>query len=100
MKDWSDLSKEEKQEFIKRMDCEVKVKFSSGEIIGFNPFKVCASFPTQYLVKNYSNGGKMEYNWEEKLKQKIKNNGVESNNVKYLEEANIDIGNVKLNSEL
>jgi len=100
MKSWSDLTKEEKEEIKTKMSCEVKVKFLSGLIIGFNPFRVCASFPAKYLIKNYSNGGTMEYKYEHELKLNIMKDGIESNNVKYLEEAQMIVDNIKLNLEL
>jgi len=99
-KSWNELTKEEKEEFFKRLNAEVKVKFVSGEIIGFNPFKVCASMPAQYNIKNYTTGKKMEFRWEHDVRRDIANNAIESNNIKYLEEAKFDVKNIKLNLEL
>jgi hypothetical protein len=56
---------------------EEKVKFTSGKIIGFNPFKLSESLPAQYTLKDYTNGGKIEFRFEHIFKSDIAMNGVE-----------------------
>lgn len=97
---WDDLTEEEKEEFIKRMEAEVKVKFTNGVIIGFNPFTLCCSMPAQYMYKNYTAGKKMEFRLANDLVLEIETNGVETNNIRYLEEAKIKAKHMTLNLEL
>jgi len=99
-KKWEELTQEEKNEFFKKLNAEVKIKFNNDEIIGFNPFKVCCSLPAQYILKNYTNGKKIEWREEFEFKNYIKINGIETNNIKYLEEANIETSHLQLNLEL
>lgn len=90
MRTLNDLTKEEKSEFWKRMECEVRVKFTSGEIIGFNPFRQYFSFPAKYTVTYYTSGQKKcEFKYVHDVIHNIENNGVETNNILYLEEAKI-----------
>lgn len=99
-KSWNDLTEEEKSDFFKKMKAEVKVKFASGEIIGFNPFKECCSMPPQYQFKNYTNGKKMNFKFVHDLVSDIETTGVETNNIEYLEEAKIKAKHMTLNLEL
>jgi len=99
-KSWDELTKEEKSDIIKKMSSEVKVKFTSGEIIGFNPFRICASFPAKYQIKNYTLNNKYEFIFEHNLHSKISNYGVETNNIEYLKEAKFKVNNILLNVEL
>ena len=99
-KSWNDLTKEEKSEFFKRMEGEVKVKFASGEIIGFNPFKQCCSMPAQYHYRSYTTDKKMAFRFVHDLVSDIETNGVETNNIQYLEEAKIKAKHMTLNLEL
>lgn len=97
---WNDLTKEEKADFFKKMEAEVKVKFASGEIIGFNPFRQCYSMPAQYNYINYTTGKKMDFRFVHDLVLDIETNGVETNNIQYLEEANIKAKHMTLNLEM
>lgn len=99
-KSWDELTKEEKSDILKKMSSEVKVKFISGEIIGFNPFRICASFPAQYQIKNYTLNNKFELILKNDLHMKITNYGVETNNIEYLKEAKFQVNNILLNVEL
>ena len=99
-KKWEELTKEEKDEIFKKLNAEVKIKFNNDEIIGFNPFKVCCSLPAKYTLKNYTNGKKIEWREEFEFKNYIEINGVETNNIEYLEEANIKASHLQLNLEL
>ena len=82
------------------MHVEVKIKFDNGEIVGFNPFKVCASMPPQYTLKNHTTGKKMYFEFTDKFIHTIENNGIETNNIQYLEECNIKANHLKLNLDL
>lgn len=53
MRSWYDFTEEENSEFRKRMPCEVRVKFTNGEIIGFYPLKQCCSMPAQLPITYY-----------------------------------------------
>ncbi len=98
---FNDLNAEERSNIIKKLiDTEVKVQFSSGVIIGFNPFSICASMPPQYRIKNYTSGKNMEFMFVDKLKFEIENNGIETNNIKYLKEKNFKTIHMTLNTEL
>lgn len=97
---WSDLTKEEKADFFKKMEAEVKVKFASGEIIGFNPFKQCCSLPAQYHYRSYTPDKKMAFRFVHDLVLDIETNGVETNNIQYLEEAKIKAKHMTLNLDL
>ena len=97
---WNDLTKEEKSDFFKKMEAEVKVKFASGEIIGFNPFKQCCSMPAKYQYRNYTTDKKMAFRFVHDLVSDIETNGVETNNIEYLEEAKIKANHMTLNLEL
>lgn len=101
LRSWYDLTEEEKSEFMKRMACEVRVKFTNGEIIGFNPFRQLCSFPAQYNITYYTSGRqKKEYKFVHDVIHNIENNGVETNNILYLEEAKIKASNMILNEKL
>jgi len=56
---WEELTQEEKNKIFKKLNAKVKIKFTNNEIIGFNPFTVCCSLPTQYTLKIYTNGNNM-----------------------------------------
>ena len=99
-KKWDELTQEEKNNIFKKMRAEVKVKFTSGQIIGFNPFNLCASLPAQYTLKDYTNGGKIEFRFEHIFKSDIAMNGIETNNIDYLEEGNISASHLTLNPYL
>ena len=94
---WNDIPNEE---FFKKVKAEVKVKFTSGEIIGFTPFKQCCSIPPQYHLKNYTAGKKINFRFVYDFISDIEINGVESNNIEYLEEAKIKAKHMKLNLDL
>lgn len=98
---WNDLTEEEKNEIRKRMDCEVKVKFTSGEIIGFNPFRQCCSMPPKYTVTYYTSGQKKcEFKFVHDVIHNIENNGLETNNIQYLKEAKFKVDHMVLNENL
>jgi hypothetical protein len=94
------LTQEEKNNIFEKLNAEVKIKFNNDEIIGFNPFKVCCSIPAKFTLKNYTNGKKIEWREEFEFKNYILRNGVETNNIKYLEEADIKTSHLQLNLEL
>jgi hypothetical protein len=94
------LTQKEKNKIFEKLNAEVKIKFNNDEIIGFNPFKVCCSIPAKFTLKNYTNGKKIEWREEFEFKNYILRNGVETNNIKYLEEADIKTSHLQLNLEL
>jgi hypothetical protein len=95
----NDLTNEEKDDFKKKMMAEVKVKFVSEEIIVFNPFRICASFPAKYHIINIITN-KMEFRDVYQIQADIKNNGIETNNIQYLLDSKFDVKNLTLNLEL
>lgn len=98
---WNELTEEEKNEFRKRMACEVRVKFTSGEIIGFNPFRECCSMPPKYTVTYYTSGQKKgEFLFVHDVIHNIENNGLETNNIQYLKEAKFKVDHIVLNENL
>ena len=97
---WDILTDEQKRDFFEKINTEVKVKFASGEIIGFNPFKQCCSMPAQYHYRSYTTDKKMAFRFVHDLVSDIETNGVETNNIEYLEEAKIKANHMTLNLEL
>lgn len=55
--------------------------------------------PTQYRLHNYTTG-KNEFRFECQFREDVTNNGVETNNIEYLKEANFCIKNIKINTDL
>lgn len=96
------IDKKSKQNVDKKNDYdnEVKIKFMSGEIIGFNPFMECLSMPPMYKFNNYTTGEKYNFEGVSELIHKIENYGIETNNIKFLEEAGIKSNHMVLNLEL
>lgn len=109
LKSVDSLSSDEMSNFLKKCNTEVKVRFKTGEIIGFYPFKKCMSMPARYACTIYLNKDsigsleypyKLEYIEETTFIRKIDEYGLESNNIQYLSEANFNVSNITLNLKL
>ena len=100
-KSWSELTKEERDEIFKKLNCEVKVKLVDGRIFDFNPFKECASMPPQYNLRwlpLYENEKpKRQFMFCDEVFHMVATEGLESDNIEYLNEAKFDTKNMKLN---
>jgi hypothetical protein len=100
-KSWSELTKEERDEIFKKLNCEVKVKLENGRVFGFNPFKECASLPPQYNLRwlpLYDNEKpKGQFMFCHDVFRMVNTQGIESDNIAYLTEAKFDTKNMKLN---
>lgn len=100
-KDWFELTKEERAEIFKKLNCEVKVKLVDGRVFGFNPFKECASMPSLYNLSwlpLYNNEkSKRQFMFSDEVFRMVANEGIETDNIDYLNEAKFDTKNMKLN---
>jgi hypothetical protein len=100
-KSWSELTKEERDEIFKKLNCEVKVKLLNGRIFEFNPFKECASLPPQYNLSwlpLYDNEKpKRQFMFCDEVFRMVATEGIESDNIDYLNETKFDTKNMKLN---
>jgi hypothetical protein len=100
-KSWSELTNEERDEIFKKLNCEVKVKLKNGRVFGFNPFKECASLPPQYNLSwlpLYNNEKpKRQFMFCDEVFRMVANEGIETDNIDYLNEAKFDTKNMKLN---
>lgn len=100
-KSWSELTKEERNEILKRMKCVIKVKLNNGRIFEFNPFRECASLPPHYNLNwlpLYNNEKpKGQFMFCDEVFHMVATEGIESDNIEYLNEAKFDTKNIKLN---
>ncbi len=100
-KSWSELTKEERAEIFKKMNCEVKVKLENGRVFGFNPFKECASLPPQYNLTWFplydNEKPKGQFMFCDEVFRMVANQGIETDNIDYLIEAKFDTKNMRLN---
>jgi hypothetical protein len=99
-KSWSELTKEERADIFKKLNCEVKVKLENGRVFGFNPFKECASLPPQYdliWLPLYNNEKpKRQFMFCDEVFRMVAKEGIETDNIDYLNEAKFDTKNMKL----
>lgn len=103
-KNWSELSKTDKEEIFKRLQCSVRVKLNNEQVFEFNPFRVCASMPAQYTIKwilPISNAKPCVQNIEEyEMFKLVELQCVETNNLQYLTEAKFKTINIVENQNL
>jgi hypothetical protein len=85
------LSKEERSELFKKFKTPVKIKLNDATIFEFTPFVYCASLPSQFNIKwlpiNNIDKPKCEYILCDKLYHIVKTQGIETDNIEYLQEA-------------
>lgn len=100
-KDWSELTQEERDGFLKRLKCEVKVKLVDGRVFGFNPFKECASLPPQYNLRwlplHDNDKPKGQFMFCDEVFYMVKTQGIETDNIEFLNETKFDTTKLKLN---
>jgi hypothetical protein len=100
-KSWSELTKEERDDIFKKLNCEVKIKLVDGRIFGFNPFKECASMPPQYNLSwlpLYDNEKpKRQFMFCDEVFRMVATEGIESDNIDYLNEVKFETKNMRLN---
>ncbi len=101
MKSWSKLTKDERDEGLKKLECEVKVKLVDGRVFSFNPFNKCASIPPQYNLSwfplYHDEKPKRQFMFCDDVFHMVNTQGIESNNIEYLNEAKFYTKNMKLN---
>ncbi len=101
MKSWSELTKEERDEIFKKINCEVKVKLVDGRVFSFNPFKELASMPPQYNLSwlpLYDNEPpERQFMFCDEVFRMVLTQGIETDNIDYLNEASFDTTNLQLN---
>ena len=101
MKSWAELTNEERDDILKKLNCEVKVKLVNGRIFGFNPFKKCASMPPQYNLRWLDlyddEKPKRRFMFCDDVFHMVATEGIETDNIEYLNEAKFDTKNMKLN---
>ena len=101
MKNWSYLTKEERAEIFKKINCDVKVKLVDGRVFSFNPFKELASIPPQYNLSwlpLYDNEPpERQFMFCDEVFRMVLTQGIESDNIDYLNEAKFDTKNMRLN---
>jgi hypothetical protein len=100
-KDWSELTKEERADIFKKLNCEVKVKLMDGRVFAFNPFKKTACMPIQFNLRwlpLYDNEKpKNELIRCYDVFHMVATGGIESDNIECLNEAKFDTTNLQLN---
>ncbi len=103
-KAWNELTQEEKNDILKKLDSSVKVKLNDERIFEFNPFKECASLPPQYnlvwLPKYDFEKPKREFMFCDQVFIMVATHAIETNNIEYLKECNFETKNLKFNSNL
>ena len=103
-KSWSELTKDECDEILKKMKCEVKVKLQDGRVFGFNPFKECASFPPQFnllWLPLYNNEKpKRQFMFCDEVYRMVESQGIVSDNIDYLKECKFNTIKIQLNMNI
>lgn len=111
--DWQELTVEQRKAIMTRLEAYVKIKFDSGEIITFQPFRQTASMPPHFIVDMVTEPSTLfkQYIGEDDslnyicmcvdiLKQLIKDHGIETSNIQYLKEAKLEADHLRLNLNL
>lgn len=100
-KSWSELSGEERNNVFNKISSVVKVKLWNGRIFEFTPFMQCASMPPQYQLKwlpfNDFDKPRREFVFCDEVFRIVEKQGVESDNIEYLNETKFNTKNMKLN---
>lgn len=103
-KNWSELTQEERDDIFKKFKQEVKVKLVNGRVFAFTPFKQCASLPPQYYIKwlpiYLNENPKSHFMFCDDVFRMVNTEGIESDNIEYLNEAKFHTQNIRLNVNL
>lgn len=103
-KNLSELTQSERDDIFEKLKCEVKVKLLNRGVFAFTPFKQYASIPPQYYIKwlplYVNENPKSHFMFCHDVFHMINTEGIESDNIDYLNEAMFQTKNMKLNLNL
>jgi hypothetical protein len=98
---YKELTEKERNDIFKKQHCQVKVKLNNGQIFEFNPFRkyegISSQFNIRWLPLHDFEKPRISYTLCDDVFHMVATEGVESDNIYYLNEANFDIKMMKLN---